>query len=272
MTPSAEAPHATSFLATQRRDAWWAYPVTLVAILGGFVVYATYRILEAQYWGAEFTIDNGNYHYLSPFGTPDLTPLVPAFLHAIPLLGPFMSNPAALILIFPAGFRFTCYYYRKAYYRSFVARPSACSTEALKGKNYKGEKGLMIFQNIHRYFLYAALVITVFLAYDAAISIWTPNGFYFGIGSIIMVANVVLLTGYTLGCHSLRHLVGGRLDCYSCDAVAQSSHGVWSAFSKLNAKHGVWAMTSLFSVALTDLYIRYLGNHPELTHLFGVPV
>jgi len=279
-----ETAHPTGTFATHREDRWWHYPASILFILSGFVFYATFRILEAQFLGAQFIIDGGSsavvaatgsaagYHYLSPFGTPDLTFLVPPFLLSIPFFGQFLANPAAVILPFPAGFRFTCYYYRKAYYRAFVARPAACGTEAWKGREYQGEKRLMIFQNIHRYFLYAALVITVFLAYDAARSIYTPHGWYLGIGSVIMVVNVALLTGYTLGCHSLRHLTGGRLDCYSCDAVSMSQHGIWSGLSKLNTKHGFWAMASLFSVALTDLYIRWVGAHPGITHVLGVPV
>ena len=31
-------------------------------------------------------------------------------------------------------------------------------------------------------------------------------------GTLVLALNVVLLSGYTLGCHSLRHLVGGRTD------------------------------------------------------------
>ena len=267
-----ETAHPTEIFSTHRRDLWWLYPVSMLAILLAFVGYATFRILEYQYAGIHFEIDNGDYHYLSPFGTPDLTFLVPGFLASIPFLGGFASNPAAVILPIPAGFRLTCYYYRKAYYRSFVARPAGCSTEAWKGRGYRGEKGIMIFNNLHRYFLYGALVITVFLAWDALRSIWTPHGFYLGIGSVIMVVNVVLLTGFTLGCNSLRHLVGGRIDCYSCDAVTQRQHGIWKSVTRLNQKHGWWAMTSLFSVALTDVYIRWLGENPGITHILGVPV
>ncbi len=269
MPPESEPAHGTRVFSTQRLDLWWLEPLTLFLILGGFIVYATFRVFE----NAHFVVDSASagYHYLSPFGTPDLTPLVPAFMHSIPVLGPYMSYPAFLILPFPAGFRFTCYYYRKVYYRSLVSRPAACATEAARGKNYKGEKGLMIFQNLHRYFMYAALVITIFLAYDAIRSIWTPHGFYLGIGSIIMLVNVVFLTAYTLGCHSIRHLIGGRMDCFSCDAISLSQHSMWKGVTKLNQKHGRWAMLSLFSVALTDLYIRWVSTSGTTT-ILGVPV
>lgn len=272
--------HEAGFLGTQRRDLWWVEPAIIVAILGGFVVYATFRVFEGNSEAARFfEVDNGNYHYLSPFGTPDLTHFVPQALRdlvgQLPLLGAFgvalLSNPAFLILPVPAGFRFTCYYYRKSYYRAFATRPAACSVEALKGKKYRGEKRLMALQNIHRYFLYLAIVVTLFLAYDAVRGIWTPHGLYFGLGNVIMIINVVLLLAFTFGCNSFRHLVGGGIDCYSCDAISQTRYTFWQGVTRLNQKHAFWAMTSLFSVALTDVYIRWVGQS-GITHIFGVPV
>ena len=202
--------------------------------------------------------DNGDYHYLSPFGTPDLTFLVPAFLTSIPFLGPILTSPAALILPLPAGFRFTCYYYRKSYYRSFVARPAACAVPAVKGMGYKGERGLMVIQNLHRYFLYAAILVWAFLLYDAIRSIVTPHGLYFGFGSAFMLVNVAFIGFYTFGCHSFRHLVGGKLDCFSCDGIDKWRYGMWSKVTMLNGRHAMWAWLSLLTVAGVDVYIRYV--------------
>ena len=40
---------------------------------------------------------------------------------------------------------------------------------------------------------------------DAAQAFRGPDGsFGFGLGSLILLANVILLCGYTLGCHSCR--------------------------------------------------------------------
>jgi len=270
MGPETTPPHADRLFATQRTDNWWGYPLTLFVILSGFVVYGFVRVFTSPTIGS-FVADDpvAGFHYLAPFGTPDLTVFVPgAWKDAIPLL----AYPGFLILPFPAGFRFTCYYYRKAYYRAFVARPSACNVEAAKGVKYKGERGLLVFQNLHRYFLLAALVITGFLLYDAVRSVWTPHGLYFGIGSALMLLNIVLLAGYTFGCHSLRHLVGGRLDCFSCTAIARTRHSMWEGVTRLNQNHGRWAMASLFSVALTDAYIWWLTAHPGTTEILGVPV
>lgn len=200
--------------------------------------------------------------------------LVPPFLLAIhPLITAVLRSPAFLVLPFPAGFRFTCYYYRKSYYRAFTARPYACAVPAATGVNYKGEKGLMAIQNLHRYFLYAAIVIAFFLAYDAIRSIITPHGLYFGLGSLLMLVNVVFIAFYTFGCHSFRHLVGGKLDMYSCEPLARWRYGWWSKVTMLNDRHALWAWLSLFTVAGVDVYIRYVVMPMEAagrTHLFGV--
>jgi hypothetical protein len=260
------------------------------------VVYATYRVLEPVIatWAASgafepfvpsgwftspshyYFADNGNYHYLSPFGTPDFTPLVPGFLYSIhPLVSSVLRSPAFLVLPFPALFRFTCYYYRKSYYRAFAARPAGCAVPAAKGFSYKGERGILLLQNLHRYFLYAAIVIWFFLTYDAIRSILTPNGLYFGLGSAFMLLNIVLIGFYTFGCHSFRHLVGGKLDCFSCDGIDKHRYGLWSKVTMLNGRHALWAWLSLLTVAGVDVYIRYVViplQEQGVTTILGVPL
>jgi len=74
---------------------------------------------------------------------------------------------ALLILIFPLGFRFTCYYYRRSYYRAFWWSPPACAVSDAHGK-YSGETRFpLVMQNLHRYFFYAGLVFNVLLTIDA---------------------------------------------------------------------------------------------------------
>ena len=41
------------------------------------------------------------------------------------------------------------------------------------------------------------------------------SGIHMGLGTILMLINVVLIWGYTLGCHSCRHIMGGRLRHFS---------------------------------------------------------
>ena len=73
-------------------------------------------------------------------------------------------------------------------------------------------------QNVHRYFLYLALAFIVILAIDVWKALWFSNpatgreSFGIGVGTIVLAINVVLLGGYTFGCHSLRHLIGGFRD------------------------------------------------------------
>jgi len=162
-------------------------------------------------------------------------------------------SPAILILWAPGGFRLTCYYYRGAYYKAFWADPPACAVGEPR-KSYVGESAWpLLIQNIHRYFLYLAIVFIGLLAYDAIKSYWFEGRFGIGVGSLVLTVNVVLLGGYTFGCHSFRHIVGGRLDCISQAPVCSRAY---KCSSVLNRGHMFWAWTSLCSVMFADVYVR----------------
>jgi hypothetical protein len=186
------------------------------------------------------------------------------------LPGWFPFSAGFLILAFPGLFRFTCYYYRKAYYRAFWADPPGCAVGEPR-KSYWGENHWpLLFQNVHRYFMYIACLFLILLAWDALLAFRWPtldaNGaptsghqFGIGLGTIIMVVNVVLLAGFTFGCNSVRHLVGGRMDCFSCPnnvARLRKRYTLWRWSTKFNEHHMEWAWFSLFSVGFTDFYIR----------------
>jgi hypothetical protein len=174
-------------------------------------------------------------------------------------VGPWWAiSPAILVLIFPLGFRLTCYYYRKAYYRSFWLAPPACAV-AEPHKRYTGETRFpLILQNIHRYFFYFAVVFAVILTWDAIVSFRDHSGAWghMGVGSIIFITNAVLIWGYTLGCHSCRHLCGGRVNRFSGH---RSRLLMWKAATWFNKKHMQWAWASLIVVALTDVYVRLVA-------------
>jgi hypothetical protein len=233
---------------TARRDAWWVQPAVTFTILASFVAYAT--------WAA---FQNAYYHsgpYLSPFYSPELFGDSP---HAWfgprpgwwPALLPF--SPALLILPFPGLFRFTCYYYRGAYYKAFWADPPSCAVGEPR-KGYRGERWMpLVLQNAHRFFLYVALVFIFLLAWDAIKATQFDDGFGIGVGTIVLTVNVVLLSGYTLGCHSLRHLVGGGIDQLSKHPARSACY---EGCSKLNRGHMKWAWASLVSVAFSDVYVR----------------
>jgi len=243
-----------SFGETQRRDSWWWDPVLVLAVLGGFVVYAT--------WAA---FQNAHYEY-GPYLSPFYSPVVwgdsphawfgpkPAWW---PALMPF--SPALLILPFPGLFRFTCYYYRGAYYKGFWADPPSCSVGEPRGTSYWGERWLpLVLHNVHRYFVYIAVLFLFILAYDVYLATQWPTAdggtqFGVGVGTLLLAVNVVLLTSYTLGCHSIRHIVGGFKDEISKSSLSSACYNCSSA---LNYKHQLFAWCSLFSVALSDVYVR----------------
>ncbi len=240
---------------TMRRDAWWIQPLVVFIILASFLTYATWAALQNEFYAF------GN--YLSPFYSPLLFSDSPhALIHSgrpawIPAFIPF--SPALLILPFPAGFRLTCYYYRGAYYKSFWADPPACTVGEPR-KSYRGEKSFpLIIQNSHRYFLYAALIFLLILASDVYKAMWFADpstgreSFGIGVGTLVLAVNVVFLGGYTLGCHSLRHLVGGYLDQLS---RARARKKTYDCVSCLNRGHMRWAWMSLFWVAFSDVYVR----------------
>ena len=244
----------SGFGATERRDNWWIGPLATALGLGAFGVYSTFRaVSNTEYHVGVGTGQMEDHAYLlSPF----YSPLPPKSIHESL---PAWFSPAFLILWAPGGFRLTCYYYRKAYYRAFFLDPVACGVGEPRNE-YAGERKLFLFQNIHRYFLYLALVFLIILSIDVVLScLWpTPGGGYtFGVSvaSLVLVANVALLSTYTLSCHSLRHLVGGNVDCYSCVAFGNARQNAWKGVSILNRKHMLWAWMSLFSVGFADFYV-----------------
>jgi hypothetical protein len=228
----------------ERQDRWWIEPLTIVLVLGLFGVYALV-----------VSVLNGNYYhdpYLSPFYSPCLTTscVHPTF----PVIGDWYNlSPAFLILGSPLAFRATCYYYRRSYYRAFFWSPPACSVPDARAK-YSGETRFpFLLQNLHRYTLYLALIVLAILWWDVFLAFNFDGRFGVGLGTLIMLANVLLLSGYTFGCHAARYLVGGYLDSFH---GASLRYRLWSLANRLNAHHGRYAWFSLFSVMLTDLYIR----------------
>jgi len=122
-----------------------------------------------------------------------------------------------------------------------------------------GETGLLLVQNLHRYALYFAIAFIIILYADAFKAFFRDGRIGVGVGSVVLLANPTLLAAYTFGCHSWRHLVGGRLDCFSCDRGGGVRHGIWRGVSALNASHMQWAWVSLLWVAFSDLYVRLLS-------------
>ena len=233
---------------TTRREFWWVQPLAVFLALSTFLIYANWAAFQGNHY--EFG------PYLSPFYSPLLFGDGP---HAWfgpkpgwwPAALPFSA--ALLILWAPGGFRFTCYYYRGAYYKAFWQDPTACTVGEPR-KSYWGERYFpLVFQNVHRYFLYLALLFLIFLTRDAIEAFQFADGIHVNVGSLVLTANTVLLASYTFGCHSLRHLVGGRKDEVSTNGVRW---GCYTACSAMNGKHQLFAWLSLCSVGFADVYVR----------------
>jgi len=239
---------------TTRTDTWWVPTLVVLLGLSAFIVYATW----AAFQGEHYTYGP----YLSPFYSPEIFGDSPhAWFGPKPGWWPgwLPFSPALLILPFPGLFRLTCYYYRGAYYKSFAADPPACAVGEPR-KEYGGEVSFpFTIQNLHRYALYIALGFLVMLSIDVWRAFWFTDPstgraeFGLGVGTLVLLANVILLGGYALGCHSMRHIVGGYLDRL---AASRTRKKLYDCSSCLNRGHQRWAWLSLFSVGFSDLYVR----------------
>lgn len=241
-----------------RAKDWWLMPLLTVSVLSLFGLYTAFRAFE------------NNFYHVGPYLSPMYSPLfINNWTITLPLLGTKHISPAIYILVFPLAFRMTCYYYRKAVYRSFFWDPPACAVAEPMPESrmkYSGERAFpFVLMNLHRYAFYAAVIVVAFLAKDSVEAfIWpTANGghtFGMGVGTLVMVINVFLLGAYTFGCHAWRHLVGGKTNCYSCSCMTRSSYGIWKKVSFLNSRHAMWAWVSMLWVWFTDFYIRLVAS------------
>jgi len=234
---------------TARPDNWWVQPLVIGFGFLAFIVYST--------WAAS----QGNNYHIGPV----LSPLYSPLFYGDPRFAWFGSGPpswfpsfipfssAFLILWMPGGFRFTCYYYRGAYYKAFWADPPNCAVGEPR-KKYWGERTFpLIVQNIHRYFFYLAAAFIFYLTYDVWEATKFDNGFGISVGTLVLAVNVVLLGSYTFGCHSFRHLVGGMKDVLSGSPARKK---VYDCVSCLNVRHMRFAWFSLVFVGFSDLYVR----------------
>ena len=274
--PQVALPDRRGFLETKRKDTWWAFPVITLLYFLAALIYLNWAGWQGEHYYFEGAYEDGSRaQYLSPAYSPVLwsdtsrvgsAPLHHAWFGEWPSWLPkaiwlIPITPAFLILAIPGGFRFTCYYYRGAYYKAFWGDPVNCAVgePGFRGKKFRGERWLPLsFMNIHRYFLYGALIFNVILTYDAVLSYIFVNAdgshsFGIGVGSLVITLNAALLAFYSFGCHSLRHLVGGVKDCVSANPMRHKTYDCVSCF---NRWHMQWAWISLFWVCFTDLYVR----------------
>jgi hypothetical protein len=225
---------------TLRKDNWRRYPIVTVVIFTSWLAYGLVRSLM----GTDFYVEQ--YHYLTPFYSPCVNvecgeaALFGAFL---PAATPFFIPFAVLSLPVLLLFRLSCYYYRKAYYRAYWASPPACAV---------GE------QNLHRYTWVAAFIVSVINTWDVVLAFHGKDGGVgVGLGTLILLVDLILLWAYTISCHSCRHIVGGRLRNFSKHPIR---YWAWVQVSKLNERHGQLALITLGSLVVTDLYIALVAH------------
>jgi hypothetical protein len=228
--------------------------------LTAWVLYATVRSFMQEWYFVE------PYNYLTPFDSPCVSVgCVEEAAHFGRFLPDVWWLPyAAVSLPFLLLFRLTCYYYRKAYYRSFWLSPPACAV-AEPHRKYTGETRFpLIGQNLHRYFFYIATFVALINTYDAFYAFVRTDGeFGFGLGNVILLVNVFFLWCYSLSCHSCRSIIGGRLNHFSKHPVR---YKFWQFVSRLNTKHMQFAWITLATLAFTDFYIMAVaaGWIPDL--------
>lgn len=233
---------------TLRTDSWWSEPLLVGVALVVFAAYAGWAAWQ-----------NGHY-YAAPYLSPLYSPCIAANCAQVsmPLVGAWWTlSPAFLVLWVPVGFRATCYYYRRAYYRSFFLSPPACAVrDASPG--YSGESRFpLVLQNFHRYFFYLSLPILAFLWWDALLAFRFADDFGVGVGTLVLLGNAGLLTLYALSCSSCRHACGGHLKSFR-DAPRRLR--AWKFVSRLNESHMAYAWLSLAWVCGADLYVRLLAT------------
>ena len=275
--------------ATTRRVNWWIEPLWNFIGFTTFVIYSMWvmftpvfnRAADAVMSRAADAVLSYKWPIVTvPPGAPPAAVTAEGWVYLSPFYSPefgagwWQYTPAILVLWMPLAFRATCYYYRKMYYRTYFMDPPACSVGDAKGHKYGGEKAFpWILQNAHRWFLYLAIYVVAVLWYDAFKALWiSPEvahaageagheikaGFHLGFGNAVLFLNAFLLTGYTFGCHAMRHLVGGNVDCWSATPLGQTRYKLWNFISKLNEHHMGWAWISMIMVGLADLYVRML--------------
>ncbi len=242
---------------TLRKDRWWLQPTITVTVLTIFIVYSTWAVFvnKDYYVGAALHRD-----LISPFYSPCLAAsCVPGANHSSVIAHWWHITPALIVMGGPLGFRLTCYYYRRAYYRGFWQSPPNCAV-ADGHRAYTGESRFpLILQNIHRYFFFLGLVFNVILTIDAVVAFREPGqgGIGVSVGTLVLCVNAILLWLYSISCHAARHLCGGHVRKFSDKPVR---HRLWRILTPLNARHMQFAWMSLIFVGFTDLYVRLVAS------------
>jgi hypothetical protein len=240
-------PMKKGFGATDRVDKWWIEPFWMATALALAMVYTALRVLV---WDGGIHYDD--HRVTSPIFSPDILHMLHISNH------PGWMNSAMLILWIPFGFRGTCYYMRRVYHRTFFQNPTGCMVakpELNYSIGYKGERGLFVINNIHRYMLYLAIIILSIKFYDVVLTTDFGGGTRgISIGTLILGIESFLLFMYVSSCHSFRHIFGGGMDRWR-GGISGVFGSIYRSVSKVNVHHSFWFWTSLAMVFLGDLFV-----------------
>ena len=233
---------------TQRRDAWWLMPLVTFIVFSSFIVYATW----AAFQGAHYTFGP----YLSPFYSPVLFGRgEQAWFAERPAWIPAWITLALLILPFPGGFRFTCYYYRGAYYKAFWADPPSCAVGEPR-KSYSGERSFPLDPpERSSLLLYVALIFIVHPVVRrlaGAVVRRTRDGathFGIGVGTLVLAVNVVLLG--VLHASAATRCATSSAAAWTSSREPPGAQGAYDCVElRSTARHMLFAWCSLFSVGV----------------------
>lgn len=236
-----------------RTDAWWIQPLLVVLGLTAFVAYGVWRV----FWGSSTYYSAP---YISIFYSPCIASSCAEGANEFSFIGDWWRwTPALLVAWIPLGFRLTCYYYRKAYYRSYWLSPPSCAVPEPRTK-YTGERRLpLILNNSHRWFFYLGFLLSLILTYDAVLAFKDPQGNWghMGLGTLLLLINAFCLWAYTLSCHSCRNTIAGRINHFSKHPVR---YKLYTYISRWNHHHPKWAWISLATIVIADYYVYLLAS------------
>ncbi len=191
---------------TSRRDSWWSTPL---------VVFTVFSPLSSTPRGQRFKTHTTNSGLiLSPFYSPVLWGdsshawfgPQPAWWPGVLPFSPALVDSS---VPWPVPIHVLLLPWRLL---QGVLGGSAELRRRRTAQGYLGENSFpLILQNVHRYFFYFAVIFIFILSYDVWLALWFTNPvtlrkqFGIGVGTILLLVNVILLASYTFGCHSGRH-------------------------------------------------------------------
>jgi hypothetical protein len=257
------ARNAGGFARTTRVDYWWLAPASTAIGLIIFFGYLTFRAFNATYvWFESVHQPHGGAPFFTPVsGYPGSVPLDHAWFGNVSLVVAAVSSAVTGIL--RAGARH-CFPSHLLLLPRRVLQGGVHEATELRGGRVtfrlsRRTRAAPVSESAPLHALWRSLPHRLPVVGGPG-AFFKQGHFGIGVGTVVMVMNAALLTGYTFGCHSWRHLIGGQLDCFTCEqrSVASIRHVEGSTW--LNERHMAFAWFCLVWVAFTDFYIYLVSS------------